>query len=241
MIKNCPKCNKPIKGVDSTVTGDGRVLYPVWSCDCGVNPANHQEREIDNKEYSENKEKEILENIIHSANFPTRAYEFIHSKEFDESKLLPVVKDYIKNKNNCGLCIAGNVGIGKTVSMIYLLTYLLNNRDKGKMIPAPVYIEYNELSILYKLYERGFNNKDDEKKKYLYYRNITNTLFIDDITSGWDMFDLINYRYNKKLITFLSSNLDVEKFKNSLGEASISRIKQDMIVDFVKADDMRGK
>jgi len=54
------------------------------------------------------------------------------------------------------------------------------------------------------------------------------------------MFDLINYRYNNNLITFLSSNLSLEKFKETLGLASISRIKEDMIFYFNKNDDMRG-
>lgn len=192
--------------------------------------------------------------IIETANFPKRIYNFIFSKDFKKDKILPTVQKHIKGNFANGICLVGNVGIGKTVSIIYLLIYLIktflkeNIDNESIEINRPLYVEYNDLHILYKMYERGFHTKANEKhpildpaeRRYLKYRRTKRILFIDDIVTGWDMFDLINYRYNNNLITFLNSNLEFEDFKNSLGAATISRIKEDMVLDFINEKDMRG-
>lgn len=231
MIEKCPVCKKKIKGIGHTITGDGERSYPIWDCNCGVNPANHQEA----RQPTEKEKKEAIRKLIKKADFPSRAYDFIFTKEFDKEKLLPSVKNYIEDNKQNGLCLVGLAGIGKTVSIVYLMCYLLNNKEKYNRCVTPQYIGYTELYVLYKLYERGFHtkyNNKDEEDRYLTYRKSQHILFIDDIIAGWDMFDLINYRYNNNLITFLSSNLEFEEFKNNLGQASMRRIKADMNISF---------
>ena len=123
------------------------------------------------------------------------------------------------------------------MSIVCLYDYLLTQENKYDICVIPKYVEYKELQILYKLYERGFyiEHKDNEKEKtYLGFRDFWGILFIDDIVSGWDMFDLINYRYNNNLITFLSSNLEYKEFKKIMGKASMRRIKSDMVMNFAK-------
>ena len=179
-------------------------------------------------------EREILE----QSNIPKKYLDLIQSDGFDKNKILKSVSNQAGIKS---ICLIGGVGIGKSISLVwYALNIMMQDKERMEYYTnvRPKYIQFDELKILWDAYCKGFDR--DQREKYFKNRNTKRILFIDDIVTGWDMFNIINFRVNENRITLLASNLSYDDFKDSVGDAVLSRIKGNMSVDFIKADDMRG-
>ena len=153
----------------------------------------------------------------------------INGKElFDKNKIMASVKDYYKNMESLfdkkiGLFIIGSTGIGKTISIIWLLKQIVLKFNRRVR-----YITHSQLTDIHRSYLAEDKNKYDIYKK-------SRILFIDDILpKQGQLYDIVDYRANNNLLTFYASNVDtVEDMKEILGEATLSRIKGSCIFDIL--------
>lgn len=142
------------------------------------------------------------------------------------------IKEYDKNKNIKGLYLCGNFGSGKT----YLISAMFNELAKKGIDSAIVfYPEY-----LRKL-KSTFNSNDE-------YNNLFNKikdaeiLLIDDIgaenLTAWArdevLCTILQHRMENHLVTFFTSNLNLDELKNHLKQVDNSSVKAERIIERIK-------
>lgn len=215
-IPVCSTCGKELIQKDFELKGH---TFKVWILQC------------------ECRDKQDNMELIKEARFHKEYLEIIFNNhktiQFDENKLLSSVKAYYKNLNKrldlkIGLFLIGGTGIGKTLSLVWLLIKIIESNG----LKVKYTTQENLISLFFTL--------SKNKQEYNQYKRCP-ILFIDDINKKqWDMYDIVDYRVHNKLITFYASNLEEEmEIKEILGEAVLSRIKYKTIFDII--DDMPDK
>lgn len=126
--------------------------------------------------------------------------------------------DLVKGK--IGLYLYGNCGTGKTYSLYAIY-------KNFRLCKLNCEIE-NTVELL-RLFKKDFNDKFSNN--FEYYLEYTGVLFIDDIGAEKNsefvdetLYHLINTRYEKKLVTFFTSNLSLKELAEKNGDRLVSRI-----------------
>ena len=124
------------------------------------------------------------------------------------------------NRENNWFCMLGQSGAGKTHICSAICNALINEYVDVR------FVSWNDFASFYK--ENLTNNSSRNLMNE--YKNV-DVLYIDDLLKGQDTaydikniaFDLLNYRYNHKLKTIISTELSFNKL-SAVDEAIASRI-----------------
>ena len=232
-LKNCSKC----KGLDSCKNEiTGHVYYPI---------KRNDQLEFSYKPCKYFKQKEEENNII--INNKTVFFEtpkvllnaslsdLINEKE--RTSIIKYIKDFLKKKINNepvkGLYLSGSFGSGKS----FILSALLNELSNKGFNTVNVY--YPKLLIRLKSSFDDYNQEDilDEIMN-------ADVLLLDDLgaenNTPWSrdeiLGNILQYRMDNDLTTFITSNFTVEELESVLSETNkgIDQIKARRIIERIK-------
>lgn len=198
MIDKCPKCNKKIKGIGNTMTGDGEMSYPIWDCDCKCNPAN----------YAEKKMKKPKERIITYENSRIDRYFLQNDFKILSDDLILFTKNFDWLLNGKSLFVFGNPGTKKTGQITALCKIVYK---KGYSV---LYYRTTEIP-----YQR--NMEEIKNVKLLVLDNFAKDSFEN---SRGAIFDLIDFRIHNYLSTIVITNIEKDNIAEIYGMALQDRI-----------------
>lgn len=198
---DCPHCGN--KGGKSNYN---KVTKQAWWTPCKC---------LENKKTLINVEKSGLGDLLNY-----RVKDFEANDDFQKDMKFKAV-DYIRNATNEWFLALGQPGCGKTM----LCSAICNQRLKeGKVVK---YIIWNEFMSVIKSM-----SLDKERNDYYHEYLKADVLYIDDLLKGkptdYELkiaFETINYRYNNKLPTVISSELLIDDLRD-YDEATASRMYQ---------------
>ena len=226
--KNCSLC-KGLEHCKNEVYGfrlkevedDGKLRFEYVSC------------KYKNKEIKDNKDNEN----VYVFDLPKEIKNAKMKEIFTDDKnrkgaitwLAKFIKEYDKNKKMKGLYLNGNFGCGKT----YLISAIFNELAKQNIDSAIVFWpEY--LRMLKTL----FNDNNEFKNNYNRVKN-TKLLLIDDLgaenNTTWSrdeiLCPILQYRMENNLLTFITSNLDLNNLEKHLSFNGEESIKAKRIIE----------
>lgn len=198
---DCPICGN--KG--GTATYDKQTKQVWWeACSC-----------LENKKTLSNTSKSGLGELLNY-----RVNDFIATDDFQKEMKLKAI-DYIRHATQEWFLALGQSGCGKTM----LCSAICNQRlREGKVVKYIIWSEF--ISII-----KTIKSEEDRNKHYHEYLK-AEVLYIDDLLKGnptdYELkiaFQTINYRYNNKLSTVISSELLIDDLRK-LDDAIASRMYQ---------------
>ncbi|WP_028042027.1 DnaA ATPase domain-containing protein [Candidatus Stoquefichus massiliensis] len=144
------------------------------------------------------------------------------AKEEWQKKVKNTAAHYVRTDNNCWFCMLGQSGAGKT----HICSAICN--AFMEMYKDVRYLAWNDFATFYKENMKNVASKDLMRE----YQQVE-VLYIDDLFKGADTeydikniaFDLINYRYNNRLKTIISSERSFKQLCE-LDEAIAYRIAE---------------
>lgn len=189
----------------------------------GISSYNKQTRQVWWKACSCLENKKTLSNTSKSGlgellNY--RVKDFVATDEF-QKEMKSKAADYIRHATNEWFLALGQSGCGKTM----LCSAICNQRlREGKVVKYLIWSEF--ISII-----KTIKSEEDRNKHYHEYLK-AEILYIDDLLKGnptdYELkiaFQTINYRYNNKLPTVISSELLIDDLRK-LDDAIASRMYQ---------------
>lgn len=233
-LKNCEKC-KSLNACKNEVLGC--VYYPTKTDE--KLEFNYVQCKYKNKNDLENKNKSIcygLSNDLKNASMSD--IDINDKKRVDLIKWLKKFYDeYPESKK--GLYLHGSFGSGKT----YLVAALLNELAKKDYKVIMMY--YPEmLSILKSSFDNNNEDGIDSYSKNLDNIKSCDLLLIDDIgaetVTNWSRDEvlgtILQYRMEHNLVTFLTSNLNIEELEThlSLVKNNMDKVKARRIIERIK-------
>jgi DNA replication protein DnaC len=196
----CDKCD-----------GYGNIITPngVKDCECKIKAS-------------------IVINLI-AARIPpmyeTKDFDNFKATSASRKRVLETAKKYVAEyqSDGNGLLFIGESGTGKTHIAVAILKELIQKRYPG--------LFYNIITLLDEL-RASYNSQDDSEQWELIDRvRDTSILVLDDLgaekTSGWvndRLYAIINYRYENKKTTIVTSNKSDAELKDQIGNRIISRL-----------------
>ena len=241
-LKKCGFCGKELQpiGLDYLYANISEDSIEYERCDCSK--SKEYWKEIDNKEYEQQKRNRIrnIINTIYKQNYIGRKLQEMNLENFyfDSSNkyVLDVVNDYInKNKDTMksdSLIIMGKSDVGKTHLAAAIANKLIEN-DKTVLMERLT----NLLNRIRETYE---NNTKSENELIEIYSNV-DMLIIDDLgtekISSWSLeklYTIIQNRYENGLPIIITTRFNkeglIERFSYSkdsdLVDAMISKLYQ---------------
>ena len=241
-LKKCGLCGKELQpiGLDYLYANISEDSIEYERCNC--NKSKEYWKEIDNKEYEQQKRKRIrnIINTIYKQNYIGRKLQEMHLENFyfdsSNKNVLDAVNDYInKNKDimkSDSLIIMGKSDTGKTHLAAAIANKLIEN-DKTVLMERLT----NLLDRIRETYE---NNTKSENELIEIYSNV-DMLIIDDLgtekISSWaleKLYTIIQNRYENGLPIIITTRFNkeglIERFSYSkdsnLVDAMISKLYQ---------------
>ena len=241
-LKKCGFCGKELQpiGLDYLYANISEDSIEYERCNC--NKSKEYWKEIDNKEYEQQKRKRIrnIINTIYKQNYIGRKLQEMHLENFyfdsSNKNVLDAVNDYInKNKDTMksdSLIIMGKSDTGKTHLAAAIANKLIEN-DKTVLMERLT----NLLDRIRETYE---NNTKSENELIEIYSNV-DMLIIDDLgtekISSWaleKLYTIIQNRYENGLPIIITTRFNkeglIERFSYSkdsnLVDAMISKLYQ---------------
>ena len=199
MIEACPKCGKRIKDI----AGFSNMIYPVWACDCKVNPADYAEpkpkQEIDPQELiRENYKNCRIDKFFFVNDFKVFSKELI--EYYNNSKWIREGKQ---------LCIIGNPGTCKTGQVTCICKKAIDDRY------SVLYYRATEIP-----YQRDYEKI--RKVDLLVLDNFARNNFEN---SRGALFDLLDYRIHNYLSNILITNVGKDDIQKVFDPALYDRLK----------------
>lgn len=156
---------------------------------------------------------------------------FAYKQQKDSYPKRPIELNHQMLKG-CYLC--GNYGVGKTYLMAVLANNLAGLGAKVCFMHMPTFVA--ELN--------GFIAQKKDVNKLIYKICVSDVLILDDIgaerLSDWSRDNvlgvILQYRMDNRMLTFFTSNLDLEALQNSLEETNqgISKIKAERLMQRIR-------
>ncbi|MDR0739407.1 MAG: ATP-binding protein [Mycoplasmataceae bacterium] len=159
-------------------------------------------------------------------------------KVVDVSKkklLLYYINDVLGNISKAsGAYVYGNVGIGKTYTAIGLANELAKREFNVAFV--------NCADIAYKL-KRGFDKDNDVNDELVNKMKEADALFLDDIGAEDEkvwfynnyLMIILNYRMDRKKLTFFTSNLSIDAFSQRLSNLMHKSFNADRLIERIRA------
>ncbi|AKU79413.1 DnaA ATPase domain-containing protein [Spiroplasma turonicum] len=232
------KCKQIMKGIQQKLSYKNKLFY-ITSENC-----NHWKYE--HKYY--NMDKNIIYCDYDKSEIRSTLQEFVANN--DNYKMDPSLKNFLNefakvknNKDFKGFYLYGNPGIGKT----YILKLVANTHAMWN--EKVIFVSVNKLI---KSIKDSFNNNEDNFNNY-FFDNCCDVevLILDDIggemVSDWSrdeiLFGLLNYRMEKKLKTYFSSNFSIIDLENNYinnknknnGQLIFDKVKTKRFTERIKA------
>lgn len=217
-LKKCEPC-KSIEDCTQTMHGHHLALL---NNELAYKPCKFQET-INQK--NDNYSKLLFCNVTLEEGFVNFSDIDITNERRD---LLKYIEDIQDKKNNKGIYISGQPGVGKS----YILNVILNEYLSRDKTCAIVFLNdlFTELKSKHFSYDFEIKNQVTKTLKTL---KTVDVLFIDDIGSenidaiSRDdfLFPILDYRMKNKLLTYFSSNYDFELLKNHYSKTSSQLIE----------------
>ena len=154
--------------------------------------------------------------------------------EKERIKLIKYIKEFTNNykKEMKGIYLHGSFGSGKS----YIISALLNEMSKKNFKCVNVYFP-----LLLKTLKEAFNNNYEDRMDEILNADI---LLLDDIgaenNTSWSRDEILGtilqYRMDNNLLTFLTSNLNIEELEEHLKNTnkSVDDIKARRIIERIK-------
>lgn len=149
------------------------------------------------------------------------------------------IKETIRENPKKGLYIHGDVGTGKT-----FMAYGVAHRAQQKGMIARVYNFSELLRVIRESYGKHYQEYHDNPVYDI--QDFDGLLIIDDLgaekVSDWSqemLYGIINRRYEEKLITIITSNLNIADLAERVGERIVSRIVEMCSIVEIKGEDKR--
>jgi len=178
-----------------------------------------------NQDLERYQEKELRNFIINNEN------------RFAINRVLKYLKEE-EYKRGVGLLFIGKVGTGKTHLAISIWKEILKRKIAG------IYI--NTVDLFHILRSRIGNESEISFEETLELVKKSKFLALDDLGVEKDtefvneiLFSIIDYRYEKKLPTFITTNLTLDEIKRNLSERTVSRILGSCEIIFLNGRDFR--
>lgn len=207
-IFNCPNCHTDSK---KFYDHDRNYLYDS-PCSCGLDDEKKKNAERLNKKINSEYVKEMnKQNSGLSAKDFEKKYKCLNNQNSDNwYKAFKWLEDFKNGKTNKGLLFTGTTGTGKTTLAKALMINLLDSGFPCMIITPTEYISNGKKRM-------SDSNIEDIQEVC---KNIQ-VLVIDDlgaesksIYNDAEMFNLINYRFEKELTTIFTTNLNKERLMN---------------------------
>lgn len=152
---------------------------------------------------------------------------------------IAILKAYDEGEDDFGFILMGEVGVGKTFILMALMNKVLNACYQYEVAFSD-YVAYYPIGyLLYRLR----NHRDAAE-----FRTCLETkfLFLDDLgaenTTDFareHFFTILDLRCQKRLPTFITTNLSFNELKEKYGERVVSRLKEMCIPITIKGRDRR--
>jgi DNA replication protein DnaC len=229
--KKCKSCNS-VK--ESNCNGlilnfeifDGKLSHTYFYCDVYSFERKMRLYTIAlNQDIERFKDKELKNFIITNEN------------RYAVNRVLKYLKEE-EYKRGVGILFIGKVGTGKTHLAISIWKELLNRKIAG------IYI--NTIDLFHILRSRIGNDSEISFEETLEVVKKSRFLAIDDLGVEKDtefvnevLFSIIDYRYEKKLPTIITTNLTLDEIKKNLTERIVSRMLGSCEVIFLNGRDFR--
>lgn len=205
-IEYCNNCNEPLQ-TKVKILGKTRIM-PI-KCQCELKKLKEEEaikqkqkleRDMDDLIYSGLMDRKYLSNTFENDNM-------------NNPKITNICKKYVENweqmkKENIGILLYGDVGLGKTYYACAIVNELFKNGVSVCVTSFPKII--NKIT-----------NFDNESKVLLEKMQTKSLLVIDDLGVERNtefaleqMFTIINDRLMSNLPVIITTNLDLEEIKN---------------------------
>lgn len=170
----------------------------------------------------------IVSNLI-AAKIPPmyeqKDFDHFKTNSASRKRVLETAKKYVAEyqPNGNGLLFIGETGTGKTHLAVAILQELIQKQYAG--------VFYNIITLLDEL--RASYNSQDESEQWEIIDRVRDTsiLVLDDLgaekTSGWvndRLYAIINYRYENKKTTIVTSNKSHAELNDQIGNRIISRL-----------------
>ena len=224
-LENCANCKglefckNEVKGYCNIPVKDGEgISFTYKAC-------RYTEKDVEANKYKENLNLFDMPKALKEASIGN-----IYTDDSSRTEAIKYILNYIqkyKEKSVKGLYLHGNFGCGKTYLIAALFNELAKKGEKSAIIYFPEFLR--TLKSSFNTLEDGSTFSD----KYEYIKNIP-FLLIDDIgaevVTAWGRDEilgtLLQYRMNEGLVTFFTSNLNIEELENHL---SVSKDKTDKV------------
>lgn len=157
-----------------------------------------------------------------------------------ESDIKALLSSYSPNDDDFGFLLIGRSGVGKTFILNALMNKLIKIVFESKL-SLPEYVAYYPIGyLIYQLRtKRDAPEFNDCISKYF--------LFLDDLGSEnttdfarEHFFTILDLRCQKKLPTFISTNLSLNELTQKYGERVTSRLKEMCVILELKGNDKRS-
>jgi DNA replication protein DnaC len=187
-------------------------------------------RELQEKEKAkEYNQRKLL--IKRDINIPPRYFDATFDNYIPDNDKAVELKQLCENyKYDTNLILVGTVGVGKTHLACAIIDKALDNKKRCYYVP---YYRLADIKI-----------RDPQLYKILL---TVDVLVIDEYgvqdsaNKNNYLFEIINERYNNMVNTIIISNLTLQTFKDNIGEAAHSRIKENVMTQEAAWQDYRKK
>lgn len=138
------------------------------------------------------------------------------------------VYNYLKNPNQPGILLTGDVGSGKTFLAGAITNYLLKQGIQVLFLVVPDFLDEIRAT-----YHKGGDDSETDEFSLLNGARQVDVLVLDDLGvhnyTPWTcnkLYSLFNYRMNYHLPVIITTNLDLMEIEKFLGKRTTSRILQ---------------
>jgi DNA replication protein DnaC len=171
----------------------------------------------------------------------------VDKENIDSMKRLKVIVENIVETVDSGrnfFIYGDGVGTGKTYMACVILNHFIYKTCQTERFdyenPLALFCDYSEL-----MDNLRYSNDEVIQIEFERIKRVP-LLLLDDLGAGTvsdfvreQTFLIVNYRYNHKLSTMITSNFQLEQLRELLGERIMSRLSRDSNVFFAKGSDRR--
>jgi DNA replication protein DnaC len=176
---------------------------------------------------------------IHQCGILPQGYRTRNLAQLPDSEEKKILMAYDEGEDEFGFLLQGQAGVGKTFILTALMNKILRACDQYECSLSEYVLYFPIGYLLFRLRTQ----RNPEEFSHCIRRKF---LFLDDLgtenTTDFareHFFTILDMRCQKKLPTFISTNLNMNELKEKYGERIVSRLKEMCIPLTIKGEDKR--